>query len=343
MSIHIDLKYTNLLSHRFEKFTRKDNYLFNVRCPLCGDSKKNKTKMRGYIYRKGNNLFYKCHNCNAGTSLGNLIKFIDSNLYKEYVLERYKSGESGNSNFKEPSFDIPSPKFDKVEKSKIFEHAEWCDKLPAGHFCLEYLQKRRIPEQWYSKLLFTQHYKKFCDSLIPNHGKQLLDDARLVIPFYSEYNELIAVSGRALETSDYKLRYVTIRTDDRKDKLIFGMDRINVHEAVKVVEGPIDSIFLSNCIASGDSNLYLTAKNISAPKKILIFDNQPRNKELVKMMQDAIKLNCDIVIWPDTIEQKDINEMIMSGISPDEIERIISSNTFTGLRAQMKFISWKKV
>lgn len=343
MSIHIDLKYTNLLSHRFEKFTRKDNYLFNVRCPLCGDSKKNKTKMRGYIYRKGNNLFYKCHNCNAGTSLGNLIKFIDSNLYKEYVLERYKSGESGNSNFKEPSFDIPSPKFDKVEKSKIFEHAEWCDKLPAGHFCLEYLQKRRIPEQWYSKLLFTQHYKKFCDSLIPNHGKQLLDDARLVIPFYSEYNELIAVSGRALETSDYKLRYVTIRTDDRKDKLIFGMDRINVHETVKVVEGPIDSIFLSNCIASGDSNLYLTAKNISAPKKILIFDNQPRNKELVKMMQDAIKLNCDIVIWPDTIEQKDINEMIMSGISPDEIERIISSNTFTGLRAQMKFISWKKV
>ena len=209
MSIHIDLKYTNLLSHRFEKFARKDNYLFNVRCPLCGDSKKNKSKMRGYIYRKGNNLFYKCHNCNAGTSLGNLIKFIDANIYKEYILERYKEGESGNSNFKDPSFNIPPQRFGKLEKSKLFEHAEWCDKLPSGHFCLEYLQKRKIPQQWYSKLLFTQHYKQFCDALIPNHGKQISDDARLIIPFYDVYDNLIAVSGRALETSDYKLRYVT--------------------------------------------------------------------------------------------------------------------------------------
>ena len=343
MSIHIDLKYTNLLSHRFEKFARKDNYLFNVRCPLCGDSKKNKSKMRGYIYRKGNSLFYKCHNCNAGTNLGNLIKSIDANLHKEYVLERYKAGESGNSNFKDPAFDISPPRFDKVEKSKLFEHAEWCDKLPSGHFCLEYLQKRRIPEQWYSKLLFTQHYKQFCDALIPNHGKQLTDDARLVIPFYDGYNSLVAVSGRALETSDYKLRYVTLRTDDSKDKLIFGVDRMNIHEPVKIVEGPIDSLFLSNCIASGDANLSLTSKNISAGKKILIFDNEPRNKEIVKMIEVAIKSDNYVVIWPNTVKGKDINEMVMSGLTISEIEDIISSNTFSGLEAQAKFIFWKKV
>jgi hypothetical protein len=157
------------------------------------------------------------------------------------------------------------------------------------------------------------------------------------------YDNLIAVSGRALETSDYKLRYVTLRTDDSKEKLVFGMDRVSVHEPVKIVEGPIDSLFLSNCIASGDANLSLIAKNISANKKILIFDNQPRNKELVKMMQDAINLNYDVVIWPSTIEEKDINEMVMSGISPDEIERIISSNSLSGLKAQMRFVSWKKV
>jgi 3-phosphoglycerate kinase len=205
------------------------------------------------------------------------------------------------------------------------------------------LQKRKIPQQWYSKLLFTQHYKQFCDALIPNHGKQISDDARLIIPFYDVYDNLIAVSGRALETSDYKLRYVTLRTDDSKEKLVFGMDRVSVHEPVKIVEGPIDSLFLSNCIASGDANLSLIAKNISANKKILIFDNQPRNKELVKMMQDAINLNYDVVIWPNTIEEKDINEMVMSGISPDEIERIISSNSLSGLKAQMRFVSWKKV
>jgi hypothetical protein len=33
----------------------------------------------------------------------------------------------------------------------------------------------------------------------------------------------------------------------------------------------------------------------------------------------------------------------MSGISPDEIESIISSNTFKGLQAQVKFNMWKRL
>jgi hypothetical protein len=61
------------------------------------------------------------------------------------------------------------------------------------------------------------------------------------------------------------------------------------------------------------------------------------------MMQDAIKSDHNVVIWPDTLQGKDINEMVMSGISVDEIERIISSNTFRGLEAQAKFTFWKKV
>jgi len=125
--------------------------------------------------------------------------------------------------------------------------------------------------------------------------------------------------------------------------LVFGMDRVSLHEPVRIVEGPIDSLFVKNCVASGDSSLTTVAENISAGKKVLIFDNEPRNKEIVKLMQDAIKSNHQIVIWPNTIEAKDINEMVVSGISVDEIEAIISSNTFSGLEAQAKFIFWKKV
>ena len=154
---------------------------------------------------------------------------------------------------------------------------------------------------------------------------------------------MIAVSGRALETSDKTLRYVTVRTNDSEEKLVFGLDRLDKSKTVKIVEGPIDSLFLSNCVASGDANLSLTAKNIDNDKKILIFDNEPRNKEIVKMMQDAIKLGQDVVIWPNTIVGKDINEMIMNGLSPDEIERIISSNTFRDIEAQLNFTMWKKI
>jgi hypothetical protein len=295
------------------------------------------------VFQKGTNLFFNCHNCGVGTNLGNLIKQVDPSLHKEYVLERYKSGESGFSNFKSPAFDIPAPRFDKVAKEKHFEHAEWVSKLPSGHFCIVYCTNRRFLSTMIDTLLFTPNYKKFCDALVPNHGKEITADARLVIPFYDKYNTLIGVSGRALENSDYKLRYVTLRTNESQDKLIYGMDKVNTNELVKIVEGPLDSMFLTNCVGSGDSALIQTAKLIDADQKVLIFDNEPRNKEIVKLMDDAIKLGYNVVIWPDTMEQKDINEMVMSGISPDEIERIISSNTFTGLRAQMKFISWKKI
>ena len=343
MSIIIDSKFVRLLSSRLRNFKQKKDYLWNFSCPFCGDSKKNLSKARGYVFAKGNNLFYGCHNCGVGTNVANLVKQVDPSLHQEYTLERYKEGKSNTSNFKATTLNIPPPRFDKLAKQKIFEHSEWCDKLPSRHFCLTYLQKRHIPQEYHSKLLFTFKYKQFIDALIPNHGKELIDDARLIIPFYDVYNNLIAVSGRALENSDKTLRYITIRTVDSDSKLVYGMDRVDLNQTVKIVEGPIDSLFLSNCLASGDANLNLTAKNILADDKVLIFDNQPRNKEIVKLMHDAIKSNSSVVIWPDNIQAKDINEMVMSGISSDEIEKIISSNTFTGLRAQMRFVSWKKV
>jgi hypothetical protein len=343
MALDIDSKYLRLISSRLRNFKQKNTYLWNFSCNYCGDSQKNKTKARGYVFPKGNDLIYKCHNCGVGTNVANLVKQVDPSLHQEYTLERYKEGKSNTSNFKATTLNIPPPRFDKLAKQKIFEHSEWCDKLPSRHFCLTYLQKRHIPQEYHSKLLFTFKYKQFIDALIPNHGKELIDDARLIIPFYDVYNDLIAVSGRALENSDKTLRYITIRTVDSDSKLVYGMDMVDLNQTVKIVEGPIDSLFLSNCLASGDANLNLTAKNISAADKVLIFDNQSRNKEIVKLMHDAIKSNSSVVIWPDNIQAKDINEMVMSGISSDEIEKIISSNTFTGLRAQMRFVSWKKV
>jgi transcription elongation factor Elf1 len=343
MSISIDSKYVRLISSRLRNFKQKNTNLFNASCPFCGDSQKNKTKARLYIFEMKGGLFVKCHNCGVSTNVGNLIKQVDGALYKEYVLERYTSGKTNNARTANTILNISPPRFDKVEKQKSFEHGEWVAALPSGHFCLEYVTKRKIPEKFFDKLLFTAHYKKFCDSLIPNHGKQILDDARLVIPFYNEYNELIAISGRALETSDKTLRYVTIRTNSSEDKLIYGLERVDKTKPVKIVEGPIDSLFLNNCVASGDANLALTAKIIDAQEKILIFDNQEKNKEVCKIMQDAIKLGHNVVIWPDNIKSKDINEMVMNGISPDEIEKIISSNTSKGLEAHTRFTFWKKV
>jgi len=344
MSLHIDIKYTLLISNRFEKFQRKQDYLFACRCPICGDSKKNKLKMRGYIYRKDNSLYYRCHNCGEGMSLGNLIKRLDGNLHKEYVMERYSVGEGGrHTNFKAPKIIIPSPKFDKLSTNITYQNAERCDKLPQNHFCIQYLKNRLIDEKHYSKLYYTDNYKKFCDEIYPNHGKEITEDKRLIIPYYDEFNSLIAVTGRALENASEKLRYVTMRTNESKEKLIYGLNTVDKSKPVYIVEGPIDSLFIENAVASGDANLKIAAENVGAFKKILVFDNEPRNKEVCKLIELAIKSGHDVVIWPDNVIGKDINEMVQLGMSVDEIENIISSNTFCGLEAQTKFVFWKKV
>ena len=340
--LSLDIKYLRLISSRLRNFKQKKEGLFNFSCPICGDSKKNLTKARGYAFAKGNDYFYRCHNCGVSTNVGNLVKHVDHTLHKEYVLERYTSGRTNNANSANAILQISAPKFGKLDKQKVFEHAEWCDKLPPGHFCLEYLERRQIPKSVYKYLLFTSKYCDFVTAIYSNHGKQIVNDARLVIPFYDENDELIAVSGRALETSDKSLRYVTIRTNESQNKLIYGADRIKLSEKILLVEGPIDSLFLNNCLASGDANLALTAKDLSGDVT-LVFDNEPRNKEIVKMVRSAIDLNHNVVIWPNTVTGKDINEMILNGNSPGEIEEIISINTFKGIEAQLKFNMWKKI
>ena len=166
------------------------------------------------------------------------------------------------------------------------------------------------------------------------------DDQRLVIPFYDEDKNLVAFQGRALGES--KLRYITIKTSEDNYK-VFGLDRINKEETIYVVEGPIDSMFLENAVATADSNLMAVSKLFDKSKIVLVYDNEPRNKELHKQMEKAIEEHYSLVIWPEMIVEKDINDMILSGFSPDEIQDIISKNTFVNLRAKMEFINWKKV
>jgi transcription elongation factor Elf1 len=347
MALYTDTKYIRLVSSRLRNFKQKNDNLWNFSCPYCGDSKTNTLKARGYIFAKGNDLFYRCHNCGVGANVGNFIKHVDPSLHDEYVFEKYKSGTTSNTYHRtssvSPRIITNPPKFGHIKKRSIFEHGLWLNDLPSGHFCLNYVENRLIPKEHYDKLLFTSNYKAFCDALIPNHDKKLVEDARLVIPYFNYQNELIAVSGRALETSDYKLRYVTLRTDESTNKLIYGTDRVDLTKRVYLVEGPLDSLFLNNCVASGDANLALTVKNIQAKEITLIFDNEPRNKEVCKLIENAIKSNHNVVIWPDGIEGKDINEMILNGFSSGEIQEIIDSNTFYGLEAIAKFTFWKKI
>ena len=337
MSVYIDRKFLLLISPKLQRFAQKKADLYNFRCPICGDSQKNKTKSRGYVYRKKNDYFYMCHNCNISTTFYNFLDRISPDLVKEYALERYKDGETGNNNYPKPDFEEFKTK-PVFKKTKI--NLESVDNLSDEHYAKQYVKGRQIPEQYYKELYFAADFKKFVESLGIEKENLKEEDPRLIIPFYNENKELVAFQGRALGES--KLRYITVKLHDDGHK-VFGLDRIDQEKMIYVVEGPIDSLFIENAVATADSNLESITKIFDRSKVTLVYDNEPRNKDLVKIIDKSIENHFNVVIWPQMVDSKDINDMVLEGFSPDEIQDIISKHTFVNLRAKAEFVNWKKV
>jgi hypothetical protein len=103
-------------------------------------------------------------------------------------------------------------------------------------------------------------------------------------------------------------------------------------------------MFLDNAVATADSHLEGINQVLERSEVVLVFDNEPRNKEICKQIDRAIENHFAVVIWPEMLENyKDVNDMILNGFSPDEIQDIISKHTFVNLRAKAEFINWKKV
>ena len=280
--------------------------------------------------------------------LGALVQHVAPHLYKEYLLETFKDTHTPRMNrlLHEPGFfDGPIKtstdvmRFGTVD-AVIYQHAEKVSDLPDAHYCRQYVKDRQIPNKYWSKLYFAEHYDKFLAEIAPGHGKTIKDEPRLCIMVYGPSCEVCAVSGRAL--GDSPLRYITVRCDKNESKLIYGLERINQSEVVQIVEGPLDSLFLDNTVASCDSNLILTASRLSAAQIVLLFDNERRSPEIIKQMEKAIKLGHKVVIWPSWLIPKDINQMVLSGYSPSEIQEIIHNNTFSGLVALTHLTHWKK-
>jgi hypothetical protein len=265
------------------------------------------------------------------------MRQVDESLLKEYQLERYKNGETGNNNYPKAQFEefkTEKPTFKKALQLPAI------DSLPEAHFAKVYVQKRRIPETFWSQLYFAEDFAAFIQSLGIENTNLKEKDNRLVIPFYDKEKNLVAIQGRALGES--KLRYITLKLHD-DNKKVFGLERVNTESMICVTEGPIDSMFLENAVATADSNLESITDVLDKSEVVLVFDNEPRNKEIVKKLEHAIDNHFNVVIWPEFIQEKDINDMILNGFSHDEIQDIISKNTFVNLRAKMEFVNWKKI
>ena len=319
----VDSKYIGLVSSRLQKFKRVKSNLYNFRCPICGDSQKHKNKARGYLYDVKNNTNFKCHNCGASMSLNNFLKQVDPVLHKSYSLEKFKEGHTGrNFVVDEPVFKFEAPKFkQKMDLPKAIENPKACG----------YLMARQLDP---SKFYYAKNFKKFVNKLKPTFEDDTYDEERIIIPLYYEKN-LIGFQGRSLGPS--KVKYITVMLDDDAPK-IYGLDNIRRDAPVYITEGPFDSTFIRNSIAMCGADADISRWGISNP--VWIYDNEPRNREITNRISKTIDSGQSVVIWPDSIDDKDINDMVMSGL---DVQSVIESNTYSGLQAKLKFNTWKKI
>ena len=337
MSIIIDSKYLGLLSPRLDRFKRVRDYLWNFRCPICGDSRRNLSKARGYVYRKKTDLFYKCHNCAQGLYLGNLIKEIDPNLHKEYVMERYTSGETGKRKSKAPEFKFEPPKF---KSKKTIIHLPSIGSLPKEHYARVYYEGRMIPNHFMDKIFYAEDFKKWAQSVCQvDYSTLMSGEPRLVIPFFDRDNKLIGAQGRALRES--KIRYVTIKVHENAPK-VFGLERWNSKNHTYLVEGPIDSLFLPNCLAMAGGDMR-DNDFLNKSKTTIIFDNEPRNYEVWNKMKVLLQKGWKVVVWPDSVACKDINDMVLASIKESRLVEIINKNTYSGQRGEWEARRWNRL
>jgi len=320
----VDAKYIGLVSSRLQKFKRVKSDLYNFRCPICGDSQRNKNKARGYIYAVKNNTNFKCHNCGASLSFNNFLKELDTTLHKQYTLEKFKEGHTGRN------FVVEEPKFDF--KKPVFKKSLNLPKASTDPVAKEYLEKRKLnPEKFY----FADKFKEWTNTQKQTFDTIGRDECRIIIPMYGKDNNLIGFQGRSLVPNSVK--YITVMLDEEAPK-IYGLNEVDDKLPVYVVEGPFDSTFVNNSVALCGSDG--DVRCLEGSSVVFVYDNEPRNREIVNRISKCVSRGERVVIWPSGIVEKDINDMVLAG---HDIMSVIESNTYSGLEAKIKFNIWKKI
>jgi transcription elongation factor Elf1 len=343
MTDWLDHKYIGLVSTRLEKFKRKSSSLYNFRCPICNDSLTHKNKARGYIYEKKGKLLFHCHNCNATASVPNFIKNIDQNLYNEMQLEKLQNNKSPEQ--------IDLEQFVEKMKKPIFlkqgplKGLKKVSQLSPDHKVKKFVDARRIPTHYHATLFSCPNFKHYTNSLVPgkfDDDSIERDETRLLIPFINADKIVHAYQGRALGKSPVK--YITIVLDDSIPK-VYGLDRVDFKKTVYVTEGPIDSMFIDNCIATAGGDLVSALAHFHSAKSslVVIYDNEPRSPETIKKIDKAIMQGYNVCIWPENFEHKDINDAILTGLTSEFIQYIIKTHTYRDLAAKLALQRWRKV
>ena len=267
---------------------------------------------------------FKCHNCGASATFSNFLKSLDPSLHKQYTFEKFQTRNTGKGSvIEEPKLDFKKPVFKK--KLNLPRASE----VPIA---TKYLEKRKLDP---TKFYFSDKFQEWTNTQKQTFDTIHRDESRIIIPLYDTDRNLIGFQGRSLGPNSVK--YITVMLTDDAPK-IYGLDKINVTKPIYIIEGPFDSTFVENSVAMCGSDI--DVRTFGWSDYIWVYDNEPRNREIVNRISKTIDRGDKVIIWPSEITEKDINDMILSG---HNVMSVLESNTYSGLEAKVQFNNWKKI
>lgn len=343
MALWIDTKYARLVTSQLLLVTEKQQ-TFNFRCPYCGDSRKDTNKTRGYLLQKDQQYYFYCHNCNLTRSFDVFLKDQNPALANEYKLECLK--EKGGI-VSPPTVD--DPKFSSSPKNRLgrqpLKGVKKVSQLHHTHPAKRYIDSRQIPFNLQYKIYYVdngyQWAREWCPDSFPD--KNITRDPRILLPLISKDNRCFGAILRTILPEGKSIgRYIKASWDREECGFLYGLDTINFDKRVYVVEGQFDSLFLMNCVAVGSLHWALIKNQFNRSDVTIVLDNEPRNANTKAAMEKAIDSGYDVCIWPAHIKQKDINDMVIAGLSGPDIQQIIDTNTYSGLKAKLAMSIWSK-
>jgi hypothetical protein len=284
---------------------------------------------------------FHCFNCGQSHPLWRFLKVTDVGLYNDYVIDSKFDKMSTRPPQEKPkgleTLTTPVPNFKRVGSPLL--KIKKMGQLPADHPARAYVNNRKIPTKAHHRLYYAPKFNTWVNSLIPDKLPQPeRDKPRLILPLIDQNGVVFGFQGRAFDKDS--LRYITIMLDEDRPKL-FGLDQVDFEKKYYVVEGPIDSLFLNNALAMAGADGNASGLQ-NLPNAVFVFDNEPRNKEIINRMERMIDRGYKVCIWPSKIDVKDINDMVLSGFSTASVELMIDQNTYDGLRGRLALAEWRK-
>ena len=357
---NIEERIQKILNDKFKKdsFHKRqiDHYSdrINFACPFCGDSLRDPRKKRFNVYL--NSLSCHCFNCNHHSGINSFLKQFNEELCMEDKIQVHEIQQTTKKFERRISNNQSSFSFqllDKlaIPKSVLFDMLKLTTPYKSKE-CSDYLNYRNINIKQWKYFAYDEKSKELYilninsnDRIIGMQIRQLDPNSkkaryltRSLSKIYSNIfkKDLTILIERILKSMENGEKYITeedgienIQANLDRLSGLFNIMNVDMSSPLTIVEGPIDSLCITNAIALQGAtklnNYFDELKNVR-----FLFDNDKIGKEHTL---NKLKSNKQVFLWGMYIKRmnikikvKDINDIIKLNLFDKEVYESCFSN-----------------